>query len=613
MLLADGAMGTQLLRRGASFDRSFDVLNIEAPSVVADVHREYAAAGADLLLTNTFCANPVHLDRWNLSGSSDEINRAGVALARAAATASERPILVAGSVGPTGDRLGPGGSLSIADAEATFRLQIETLCEAGIDLLWLETFSDLDEIDAALRAARSITDLAVVASMTFTRDGYTVRGATPEIVARHLAGHYVDGVGVNCSTGPLAVGNVVDRFALVLDEYETDARPFVVGMPNAGFPENRGARLYYPATPRYFADAAVRLAQAGAGVVGGCCGTTPDHINAMRVALDQRAGGVVTRERRQPMQIPTGESRELQGVAGRSSLSTALAAQRFVVTVEMEPPRSADTTELEGHALMLRQAGATVLDISDIPMARLRMTGLAAATRVQTVTGLETVLHFPVRGRNLLRVQGDLLAAHALGIRNLFVTMGDPASIGDYPQAFDHHDIVPTGLVRLIKERFNHGVDSAGSSIGQPCEFVVGAAANLTPHDIDHEVTLLRRKVVAGADFLLTQPVFDTAAARHLLATYTDRYGALGVPLLVGVLPLATVRHANFLNNEVPGMSLPPSVIAAMDRAGDNSRSIGIMIAADVVNELRDVVAGVYVIPAFRRYDLVAELIARFS
>ena len=641
-MLADGAMGTQLHRRGASFDRSFDVLNLESPDLVEQVHSDYVGAGADLLLTNTFCANPVHLDRWNLADSASAINHAGVALARRVASSASRTVLVAGSVGPTGDRVGPGGSVSLDEAEEAFRVQALALCDAGVDLLWLETFSDLDEIDAAVRAARSVSDLPLVASMTFTRDGYTVHGATPEVVFRHLRGRGVDGIGVNCSTGPLAVSRVVDRYSLLLDtaasvtasdaaESETavshaavsdaavsspeggpgraENRPFITAMSNAGFPENRGARLFYPATPTYMADSAVRIAQAGASVIGGCCGTTPEHIAAMRKALDGHGAFVMTRERRAAVR-EAAPVVDLVAAPGRSSLSTALAAGRFIVTVEMEPPRSADTTELEANALQLRKAGATVLDISDIPMARLRMTGLAAASRVQSTTELETILHFPVRGRNLLRVQGDLLAAHALGIRNLFVTMGDPAVIGDYPQAFDHHDIVPTGLVRLIKERFNQGVDSAGSSIGAACEFVVGAATNLTPHDLTHEATLLHRKVQAGADFLLTQPVFDAESARAFLSFYAERFGELTVPILLGVLPLATFRHANFLNNEVPGMSLPGSVISLMEAAGDGGREVGLRIASDVVAQLRDLIAGVYVIPAFKRYDLVARLIA---
>lgn len=607
VLLADGAMGTQLHQRGVGFEQNFDVLNVERPDLVSDVHLSYVEAGADLILTNTFCANPIHLDRWGLGHRSAEINRAAVGIARSAAASSSRSVIVAGSIGPIGERLSPAGPVSTLDAESAFREQITTFYESRVDVLWFETFSDLHELDLAIRVARTLGDLPIVASLTLTRDGYTVLGATPEVLMRHLLAQRVDGVGVNCSTGPLAVTKVVERFSLVLANETTENRPVVAAMPNAGFPENRGARLFYPATPTYLAESTVRLADVGAGIIGGCCGTTPEHIRAMRNALDRRGTNVATPAK--GVVFPNIAPAPAMPTQETSALATALQASRFVVTVEMEPPRSADTGELEHHALLLRQAGATVLDISDIPMARLRMTGLAAATRVQTTTGLETILHFPVRGRNLLRVQGDLLAAHALGIRNLFVTMGDPSAIGDYPQAFDNHDIVPTGLVRLIKEKFNKGVDSAGSSIGAPCQFVVGAATNLTPHDVAHEIKLLQRKVEAGADFLLTQPVFDPTLARSFLSQYQELHGPLEVPILLGVLPLATARHANFLNNEVPGMSLPAAVIDAMTNAGSDGREVGLQIAASVVAELRDLVAGVYVIPAFRRYDIVGRLI----
>ena len=595
MLLADGAMGTELSSRGASFGRSFDELNLSAPDLIADIHRDYVAAGSDIVLTNTFCSTPTHLDRWAISHRFADINRAGVALARRGATADT---LVAGSVGPS--------NATADDRSAAFTAQIEVLLDAGADLLWFETFSDLDELDDAIDAARALTTVPIIASVTFSRDGYTLRGATPEQVARHLAERPITGLGVNCSTGPLAVSNVAQRYRQALSG--SDA-PFVVALPNAGFPEPRGGRIYYPATPDYLATSVHRLRSIGCRIVGGCCGTTPAHIAAMRQAIDEPIDIAVPA-------LATGRAIENDAhpaaTPGRSSLGAALAARQFVMTVEMEPPRGTDTTELEQNARMLRDAGATVLDISDIPMARLRMTGLAAASRVQTATGLETVLHFPVRGRNLLRVQGDLLAAHSLGVRNLFITMGDLAAIGDYPNAFDHHDIVPTALVRLVKERFNAGVDSAGSSIGAPCEFVVGAATTLTPFDVAHEVALLHRKVMAGADFLLTQPVFDADAARSFLATYANEHGPLTVPLLAGVLPLASARHANFLNNEVPGMQLSPAVLRAMEGAGTDGRTVGLTIARDIAEELRPIVAGLYLIPAFRRYSLLADFIASF-
>ena len=292
-----------------------------------------------------------------------------------------------------------------------------------------------------------------------------------------------------------------------------------------------------------------------------------------------------------------------------TNLALALAEQRFVVTVEVEPPRRADTAKLEDNARMLREAGATMLDISDMPMARMRMSGLAASHRVQMGAEIETVLHFPVRGRNLLRVQGDLLAAHALNIRNLFVTMGDPSSIGDYPQAFDHHDIVPTGLVQLIKEKFNHGQDSAGQSIGDACSFVVGVAANFTPNDFDKEAKLLKKKIDCGADFALTQPVFDVETALKFIAYYERLFGKLNLPVLIGILPLASARHAEFLRNEVPGMMLPDALVRRITLAGANARAEGTAIAAEILREIRPSVQGVYFIPAFKRYDIVAGLI----
>jgi methionine synthase / methylenetetrahydrofolate reductase(NADPH) len=594
-------MGTQLLQRGASLSRSFDELNLSAPEMVAEVHGDYVAAGAQLVLTNTFCANPIHLDRWGIADKAWAVNSAGVRLARKAASGTD--VLVAGSVGPTGGRLAPQGALSSDAVGDSYEIQVGALLDAGVDLLWMETFSDLGEIDIAIEVARRLGDVPIIASVTFSRDGYTLTGETPELVARHLRDRGVDGIGVNCSTGPLAVSHVIDRYASVLD----GDGPFVTAKPNAGFPEPRGGRLFYPATADYLAERGDSMRSAGCSIVGGCCGTTPAHIAALRKAFVQpprpraRATSVGTVSERVEPAAPV--------AAPPSALATAFATERFVVTVEVEPPRSSDTAQLERDALLLRRSGATVLDISDMPMARLRMTGLAAASKVQGATGLETVLHFPVRGRNLLRVQGDLLAARALGVRNLFVTMGDSSAIGDYPQAFDHHDIIPTGLVRLIKERFNHGVDSSGASIGEPCGFTVGGAASLTPDDVDREIALVKRKVDAGCDFLLTQPVFDAAAALRFLDRYAARHGELSIPVLVGVLPLASVRHARFLSNEVPGMSVPDATIDAMDRAQESSRDVGIALAAHTAASLRDRVAGVYVIPAFRRYDLAARVI----
>ena len=610
-LVADGAMGTMINGRGVGFERSFEGLNLLNPDLVLGIHRDFVTAGADIIETNTFSATPIHLDRWGIAAKCVEINIAGARLARQAAAEANRRVFVAGSIGPTGARLWPLGTLSADDAKQAYFDQMTALVEAGIDLFVFETFADLDELETAISVAKSICSLPIVASMSFSREVRTVVDVVPEVALVRLRASGVDVIGANCSTGPRGVFEVLSRYDAEQRSLDGDGSvvPFAA-MPNAGYPESRGERLYFPAPPDYFADYARRFLDVGARIIGGCCGTTPDHIVGVRRALDQAREnpsqrGPVTLMRERAATAAVHESFHREPL-----LAEALREGRFVMTVEVEPPKSPDTRELEKKALLLRDAGATMLNISDTPMARMRMTGLAAAVKVQQATGLETVLHFPVRGRNLLRVQGDLLAAHALDVRTLFVTMGDLASIGDYPQAFDHHDIVPTGLVKLVKRQFNAGMDSAGSSIGQACSFVVGVAVNLTPTDVEAEAKLLKRKIDFGADYALTQPVFEPARARAFRAFYEERYGPLTLPLLVGVLPLASVRHAVFLKNEVPGMSVPDDLVRRMDRAADAGRAEGRRIASELLTEIRDIAQGVYFIPAFKRYDVIADLIS---
>ncbi len=613
-LLADGAMGTMIYTHGIGFDECYDGLNLLRPNAIRDIHREYAAAGADVLETNTFGANAIRLDAWSLSDAVAEICARGVELAKEAARDVRPGILIAGAVGPLSARLAPLGSVSADQAYAAFKEQISALADAGADLIILETFSDVSEIEAALRAAKDACDLPVVAHMTFSRDQRTLLGLTPQDAAQRLAAWKPALIGANCSTGPRGVFEVVQKMAAATEAMHGDA-PRLSAMPNAGFPEARGERVFYPATPEYFADYARRFIDIGARLVGGCCGTTPAHIKAMRAAVN----GLLKED-----SAPTRVSLAVKDVApapiplrdngsAPSALAQAFAQNRFVITVEVEPPKSADTAAMVETAAMLREAGATVVDISDIPMARMRMTGLAAAHRVQQAAQIETVLHFPVRGRNLLRVQGDLLAAHALDVRNLFVTMGDPTSIGDFPQASDHHDVVPTGLVQMIKEQLNRGVDASGASIGKPCDFLVGVAANLTPVDFDKEAKLLKKKIDCGADFALTQPVFDPQVALAFLAHYEALFGKLAIPLLAGVLPLASVRHAQFLRNEVPGMVMPAEIVTRLERAGNKTRTEGALIATEILAQLRAAVQGVYFIPAFGRYDIVAKMIGQVA
>jgi methionine synthase / methylenetetrahydrofolate reductase(NADPH) len=610
-LVADGGMGTSLNASGIGFERSFEGLNLTHPDAIGEVHRSFVAAGADLLETNTFSATPTHLDRWGLADRCHDINVAAVKIARDAATSAPRQVFVAGSVGPAGQRLSPLGPLSIDEAADAFRTQITALAEAGVDLLVFETFADLTELELALSVAKTVCTLPIVASMSFTRDVRTTDHVVPEVAFARLRAAGVDVIGANCSTGPRGVYEVVSRYEGARGT-GNDA-PVFAAMPNAGYPESRGERLYFPAPPDYFAEYARQFLAVGARIIGGCCGTTPEHISGVRHALDEVATSPLRSIRRVAAApaVAAVAATDVSHVEQRpTALQAALAAGQFVTTVELEPPRSHDTTDIEARARLLRDAGVTTLNISDTPMARMRMTGLAAAVRVAQASALEPVLHFPVRGRNLLRVQGDLLAAHALDVRTLFVTMGDLASIGDYPQAFDHHDIVPTGLVQLIKSQFNNGVDSAGASIGSQCSFVVGVAANLTPTDFAAEAKLLRRKISFGADYALTQPVFDPARAAAFLQFYTDTYGPMTLPLLVGILPLATVRHAIFLKNEVPGMSVPDELVKRMDGAGDDGRREGRRIALEMLEQVRPLVQGAYFIPAFRRYDVIADLVA---
>jgi methionine synthase I (cobalamin-dependent)/5,10-methylenetetrahydrofolate reductase len=612
-LLADGAMGTMLYARDIDFEECLDALNISKPDVISDIHRQYAAAGADVIETNTFGANRYKLEHHSLASNVAEINARGVELARQASRDVRAGIYVAGSVGPLGVQLAPLGPVKLTDAYDVFHEQIVALADAGADLLVLETFSDINEIEQAIRAARAACDLPIVAQMSFTRDNSTTLGGTAESVATRLLELQVDVIGANCSTGPRRMLDVVSTMYGVA-QYKRQSIPLISAMPNAGFPEVRAERLAYPARPEYFGEYASRFIAAGVRLVGGCCGTTPQHIQSMRTALDNlqhadtHAMFISTPARSAPAPVAT-PSITTRPATEPTVLAQTMIDRKLVITVEIEPPKSSDTEAIEETARMLREAGATVLDIADSPMARMRMSGLAVAHRVQERAGIETILHFPVRGRNLLRVQGDLLAAHALNIRNVFVIMGDPTRIGDYPQANDHHDIVPTGLAQLIKNKFNQGMDSASSSIGRPCAFVVGMAANLTPSDFDKEAALLHKKIECGADFVITQPIFDASRARDFLVHYEAKYGKLLLPIISGILPLASVRHAEFMRNEVPGIVIPNTIIERLQGVGNKTRTEGIQIAVETIAQLRPLIQGVYILPAFGRYDVVAKVI----
>jgi homocysteine S-methyltransferase len=599
-IIADGAMGTMLHARGVTFDTCFDALNLSQPRLVAEIHRAYIDAGAEIILTNTFGANRYKLHEHGLADQAAEINRAGVDLARRVVMASFKEVWVAGDIGPLGVRLVPYGRVQKSQAREAFAEQITALASAGADMLVIETVTDLQETLAAVHAAREVCDLPVVASMTFTRDDRTLLGDSPRQVAERLWDAGADVIGVNCSGGPVQLLRIVEQMRDAVPE----GRFWV--KPNAGWPEQIGGRIRYPATPDYFGEYAWAFDKAGADVIGGCCGTTPDHIAAMRAALAAAP----------PLQVEIEDREKMEAAVGvniapdqPSLLSQRLKERRFIFAVEVDPPRGLATQKMLAGANLLKEAGADVINVADSPMARMRMSPWAVCALIQDRLSIETTLHFPTRGRNLLRVQGDLLAAHALGVRNVFVVMGDPTAIGDYPEAMDDYDVVPSGLIKLIKQGFNAGVDHAGTDIGQPTTFLVGGALNLTPNNPQREIKVIRRKIKAGVDFFLTQPVYDAESAQRLLNHYADKYGPLEVPILVGILPLYGARHARFLHNEVPGITIGEAFFDRLEDAGDDAPHEGVRIAAEVIAQVRDWVHGVYLMPAFNRYDLAAEVI----
>lgn len=594
VLLADGAMGTLLYARGVPFDRCFDELNLSAPETVKGIHRDYIDSGAELIETNTFGANRFKLSIHNLERRLAEVNRTGASLAREAVRASGRSVFVAGSMGPIGRPMTPLGTVTPEEVRDAFAEQAAALVEGRADLLILETFTDLAELVEAVRGVRSVTDVPLIAQMTFTQEGKTLLGHEPREIVQALEALHVDVVGANCSVGSQGILEVISEMAGVV----TAAR--LSAMPNAGFPAYVGGRYMYFSTPAYMAEHARQLVALGVRVIGGCCGTTPEHIAVTREALARPATEPV------PTIRPIPRSVEPQADVALPAEPTPLAqklGKSFVVTVEVDPPKGIhDRKELDG-CRRLAQAGVDAVDVSDNPMARLRMSPWAMCARIQGQVGLETILHFTTRDRNLVRLQSDLLAVHALGVRNILVLRGDPPQMGDYPDATAVSDVKPSGLVRLVKE-FNRGRDVAGNPIGAPTSFTIGVALNPSAPDLDKEVKVLERKVRAGADFICTMPIFEAETLERLIR----RLGGLPVPLLVGVLPLVSHRHAEFLHNELPGLSIPKDVRLRM-RGASNGRDEGVRIASELLSAVRSRVAGVYLVPSFGRYDSVIELV----
>lgn len=596
-LVCDGAMGTSLYAKGVMVNRCFDELNLSNPKLVQSVHREYLQVGADMIETNTFGANRLKLGPHGFGDVVREINRKGASIARESTEGVSRPILVAGAVGPLGKPIAPIGTVSEERALESFREQVEGLVEGGCDLILLETFSDLRELSLAVRAARTVAEgVPLVAQMTFGDDGATPLGAKPEHVARTLTGLDVDVVGANCSVGPELMLQVMERMRTAT------GLPLSV-QPNAGLPEVVEGRVLYLCSPEYMAHYAKRFLASGVAIIGGCCGTTPAHIGAIvgvvRALGPARTVVEVPKEAEQhPEQRPLPREE-------KSYLARRL-GRRFVVSVEMDPPKGADPGPLLDRAQWLKENEVDFLNVADGPRASARMSALSFAVLLEQRVGVETILHYQCRDRNLIGIQSDLLGAYALGLRNILAVTGDPPKLGDYPYATAVFDVDSVGLVKILSH-LNRGLDLAGNPLGPAMPLHIGVGANPGAGDFEAEIRKFERKVEAGAEFCLTQPVYEPKYLERFLSAVSGSR----IPVLVGILPLTSFRNAEFLHNEVPGMSVPAEVRELLKKATSKERAqqVGIDIARDALKAARDLAEGAYLMPPFNRFELAVRVV----
>jgi len=601
VLVCDGAMGTMLYARGVFVNRSFDELNLTQPDLVAEIHKAYVQAGADVLETNTFGANRVKLAAFGLGDQVRAINIQGAKIARHAA---RDHAYVAGAIGPLGIRVEPWGRTGVDEAEEHFREQARALVDGGVDLFVLETFRDVNEIGAAIRAVRSVCDLPIVAQMTTEDDGNTLDGVAPEAFVPELERRGADIVGVNCSVGPAAMLETLERIAHV-------AHVKLSAQPNAGRPREIEGRNIYLCSPEYMASYARRFINSGVRLVGGCCGTTPDHIRHIKMAVRSLApsasrasgsraagsGGAAGAAAKMAPPIPRVE---------KSRMANALARGGFVVCVELVPPRGYRADALIEQARQLKIRGVDLVNIPDGPMASARMSAVSAAVLVQQQTGVETVLHYACRDRNLLAMQSDLFGAHAMGVRNLLVITGDPPQVGDYPDATAVGDVDSIGLTNVVAQ-LNRGFDIGGQPIGQPTGFHIGVAVNPAALSLEEELRRFAFKVDAGAEFAVTQPVFDVAELKAFLGHVSKH----DIPIVAGLMPLDSVRHAEYMANEVPGIRIPEAVLERMRRAdaAGRAREEGLAIAREIAAEIRPLVRGVQISTAPRAIDMALGVI----
>jgi len=576
-------MGTMLYQRGIFVNRCFDELNLTDAALVEKVHAGYIEAGADFIETNTFGANEVKLAQYGLAPDVVRVNEAGVEVARAAAGPD---VMVAGAIGPLGCELTEHGPMTYGKAEQVFHQQAQALTGAGVDLLILETFSNTDELLVALAAVADLADIPIIAQMTVNDNGETVYGEQADQALGRIAAHEaVTAIGLNCSVGPSGMLASLERVRGVTD------KPLAV-QPNAGMPRSVEGRQLYMCTPEYMAEYAKRFYEKGARIIGGCCGTTPDHIREIARAVrsvDKAATRTVVARASAADRAPQVSAVESVPLAGKSALGAKLAAGEPVTLIEVTPPRGVDMTTILEKARCCAEAGIDAINIPDGPRASSRLSPMVTAVRIQQEAGIETMLHFCCRDRNLIGMQSDILGAAAIGLHGLLIVTGDPPKLGDYPDAtgvFDMDSVALTGVVRDL----NRGLDIGGNRIDPPTSLVIGVGANPVATEPEREIERFKQKVAGGAEFAITQPVFDADS----LFRFLDAIDGFRIPIVAGIWPFMSFKNAEFMANEVPGVVVPPSLLERMSRATtkEQGRALGIEIARELVAKVRDRVAG---------------------
>ncbi|TLY31649.1 MAG: bifunctional homocysteine S-methyltransferase/methylenetetrahydrofolate reductase [Ignavibacteria bacterium] len=572
-IVGDGAMGT-LLDLYGFVELPHELRNIKNPDVVERVHREYIAAGSEIIETNTFSANRLRLTQFHLQTSLRDINLRGVEIARQAAGES---VYVAGSVGPTGMLLEPIGKIKRQKAKDAFKEQIELLIQGGVDLIMLETFVSLQELDDALEVAKSLTDLPIVAQKAFAEDGSILSGSFPIDVINHLIDQGADVVGANCTVGPQRM------FSIIRNVHKDGV--ILSAQPAAGIPTLLNGRSIYHTTPAYLASYARELVESGVTLIGACCGSTPEHIRAI--------------------------AETVKGLKVGHSLPRAEAKSREKSTTEPEPKYYVEASRWSrfsrnvGKKFMTTVELVDAVNITEGARARLRMSSIAISFQIQQRVGIEAMCHRASRDHNLIGLQAELLGAYTIGIRNVLCITGDPAGIGDYPQASSVFDVDAVGLIRAVHS-MNQGIDIMGNSIGEPTSFYIACAANPSADDLDAEIVKLEKKAEAGADIFFTQPIFEMKTLEEFLR----RTQHLKIPVMLGIIPLRSFKHADFLHNEVPGMRIPDKLRETMRSAGSEAAKVGVRLSMDFIKEAKSCVAGLYMMPPFQKYHIVDDLLS---